>query len=202
LKQLKDIPGFLSEAEADLLMGYATLSRGDILEIGTYAGKSAITMASFTSHTVYTIDPLAPHSLSYVMETTLPKWIADPLLRWGKNSKRQKIYRNIYEFNVMGRVRLIEGFSHDVVPKLPDNGFGMVFIDGDHSYPSAKVDLMLCYSKLMPGGYMLVHDCNGYFPGVERAVNEEMIKSNLYENVEIVTYDSKIAIGKKKGYVQ
>ena len=74
----------------------------------------------------------------------------------------------------------------------------MIFIDGDHSYPSAKVDLMMCHSKLMPGGYMIVHDCNGYFPGVERAVNEEMIKSGRYEDVEIMMYDSKIAVGVKK----
>jgi hypothetical protein len=54
-----------------------------------------------------------------------------------------------------------------VIPE-PD----MVFIDGDHSYESAKRDIDFWYSKIKPGGMLCGHDA--HWEEVEKAVKEVM----------------------------
>lgn len=48
----------------------------------------------------------------------------------------------------------------------------IAYVDGDHSYEAAKIDIEKCAEVVKPGGFMLCHDCAPGMPGVVRAVNE------------------------------
>lgn len=50
--------------------------------------------------------------------------------------------------------------------------FGLIFIDGDHKYESARSDIEICSKLLSRNGIMAVHDYSRGFPGVYQAVNE------------------------------
>ena len=80
------------------------------------------------------------------------------------------------EFNI----KIMRGLSGDVLPKLPDNHFDFMYIDGDHSYLGVKRDLLLCAQKIKSGGIIAGHDyainkekcLTNYDFGVQQAVNE------------------------------
>jgi predicted O-methyltransferase YrrM len=48
----------------------------------------------------------------------------------------------------------------------------LILVDGNHSYEHALFDLTNWWSRLKPGGTILLHDLSGRFPGVVRAAKE------------------------------
>lgn len=73
----------------------------------------------------------------------------------------------------------------EIVRKLINRGdIDLVFVDGDHSYQSARADIDLCHN--VP--YILVHDYSqSHFPGVVRSVDETSGRKdivNLFAMIE------------------
>ena len=54
---------------------------------------------------------------------------------------------------------------------FPDEA-DLVFIDALHDYQSVKQDIELWWSLVREGGYLVLHDFNHSWPGVQRAVAE------------------------------
>lgn len=85
-------------------------------------------------------------------------------------------------------VKLIKGYSFDILSTYIDNYFDIIYIDADHSYDVVKKDLELSYFKVKDGGYISGHDYNEHsFPGVFKAVNEFCDKYNLI--IEAISED-------------
>jgi predicted O-methyltransferase YrrM len=75
--------------------------------------------------------------------------------------------------------------SREAVKRFEDNSLDFVYIDANHSYESAKEDIMLWSQKVKEGGIVAGHDyldTNGY--GVKRAVDE------LYKDITIWNGDT------------
>jgi hypothetical protein len=51
-----------------------------------------------------------------------------------------------------------EGFSQDVLPRLEDDAFDLVFIDGGHGFPIPAVDFQYLAPRLAVGGLLLIDD--------------------------------------------
>lgn len=64
----------------------------------------------------------------------------------------------------------------------------MVYIDADHNYEPVKADIRAWLPKVKPGGWITGHDYYWPFPGVLRAVCEELGKPHF------VTRDSSWAV--------
>lgn len=56
------------------------------------------------------------------------------------------------------RIHLIVGDSHKVDTSQVGK-VDLLFIDGDHSYEGVRGDLAHWYSKVAPGGHIVLHDC-------------------------------------------
>lgn len=77
-------------------------------------------------------------------------------------------------------VKILRGWTWDMIPRLPDNSLDYVYIDADHSYEGMKRDLKLIQPKLKPDGYLMGHDYEMNFAkakipwkfGVQQAVDE------------------------------
>lgn len=50
------------------------------------------------------------------------------------------------------------GYSHLEVPKLEDNTFDIIYIDGNHLPEYVLEDAVLCFRKLKPEGIMIFDD--------------------------------------------
>lgn len=123
----------------------AELRKTAAVEIGSYIGESANIFSLFFSDVVC-IDPLD-----------------DPLVRLR------------FEENTSGRnITVIRKPSDQAHIELFENLYGLVYIDGVHTYEAVRCDIENYYSKVMDGGYIGGHDY-GVGPenvGVVQAVNE------------------------------
>lgn len=156
----EDVAGWLSEQEGVEL---ARLAAGkDVLEIGSYCGRSTICLAQ-NAKSVTAVDPFDGRA------TPEP------------GGTLQRFLENIHRHGVNGRVAAEVGTSAEVLPKLAPASFDLVFIDGAHDRESVETDIRLARELLRPGGLLAFHDyrvCAGdvndgrFDPGVTGAVNE------------------------------
>jgi predicted O-methyltransferase YrrM len=132
----------------------AALAAGQyVLEIGSAYGYSAVTMA-LTGSPVTAVDP---HT-----------WIPGSL---------PAMERNLDAYGVQDRVTIVQQPSADVLAALAgdrQNGPGLVFVDGDHSYEAVRADVTGALKVLRPGGVLACHDYGEdcCCPGVRQALDE------------------------------
>lgn len=142
----KDVSGWLTRCEGEAL--YELARAKDVLEIGSYQGKSTICLAQ-SARAVLSVDPHDGRA------TPRPR------------PTKQAMQVNLRRYNVDGKVAHAWPF--------PENGesFDLVFIDGDHSYEAVKADIETAKRVLRPGGVIACHDYNNVIEGVTEAVDEE-----------------------------
>lgn len=71
--------------------------------------------------------------------------------------RRGGFYANLDRMGVRERVTVVEGNSRDVVPRLK-GPFGLVIVDGDHSFGGALADIEHSWDKIAPGGWLVLDD--------------------------------------------
>ena len=77
------------------------------------------------------------------------------------------------------RVEIYKGKSEDFFNTISNNYLDFIYIDGDHSYEGAKIDLQNAFHKVKNGGLICGHDYTPRFQGVMDAVNEFVSHHNF-----------------------
>jgi hypothetical protein len=70
------------------------------------------------------------------------------------------------------KVVVLRGLTKDMIPQIPYNHLGMVYIDAAHDYSSVYTDLTLSYPKVVSGGIISGHDYLNPSYGVNKAVHD------------------------------
>lgn len=86
----------------------------------------------------------------------------------------------------VAKYRLLVGFSTEaeIVGQASDRTYGLVFIDGDHSYEGVKFDFETYAGLVAPGGYVMIDDYGApAWPGVTKFVDELTIAATEFEYV-------------------
>lgn len=86
----------------------------------------------------------------------------------------------VSRFTQAPHVKILRGWTADLIPTIADNSFDYVYIDADHSYEGMKRDLKLIQPKLKQDGLLMGHDYEMNFEkakipwkfGVQQAVDE------------------------------
>lgn len=173
IRRSAEVPGAIFEGEHELLWELATRpGEGDVLEIGTFMGKSTCILAGACiergdGSVVVTVDPFdmaGTEDQRAYHERLFPK-----------------SQGTFYEF--VGAARRL-GFYDHVIPlatfsanALRRGGwsFRLAFLDARHDYDAIEEDVGLSLPYLRVGGVLLFHDAaGGFWPGVERFVDERM----------------------------
>lgn len=77
-------------------------------------------------------------------------------------------------------VTIVRQYSHLAAATMPNESVDFIYIDADHSYEAALLDLQSWFPKLKKGAIMAGHDYyNGTRIGVKSAVDEFGIKHGL-----------------------
>lgn len=121
------------------------------LEIGTFYGANLFSVAqSYAKHPeskLYAIDP-------WIDYQDYPEY----------KDKQEYIYttflKNLTSFTDKDKINVIRGFSNQQIPKLKDNYFDIIYIDGNHEPDYILEDAVLSFRKLKSGGYLIFDDYN------------------------------------------
>lgn len=110
--------------EAALLWKSVKSSRGPILEIGRrHGGTTVLLISAAQGRTVFSIGNAPAHHAS-----------------------SDEFFKKVMDENP-GALRLIVGDSRESLPA--ENRFGLIFIDGDHSYEGVRADVIAHWSALV-----------------------------------------------------
>lgn len=178
LRRRARIPGWLSPVDA-LLIQMADASQravgvgGDLLEIGTYFGRTAVLLGSLlrADEELYVCD----------LFETEP---ADGANAFESRAHYPDLTRRAFEENYLlshGRLPQILQCSSTLLGDL-DLGrrFRIVHVDGCHQYGVVKSDLANTHSMTREGGVVVVDDFrNPGLPGVTAAVWEAILVDDL-----------------------
>jgi predicted O-methyltransferase YrrM len=143
--------------------------KGEIVEIGTFSGKSAICMALALKNgnpaKVFTVD----------------------------HQVHEMFWPNVRRFKVQDRIVAIEKASPGAVqdwlhhPANSSRRINLLFIDGGHTYEEVVNDFNAWEPHLINNGYLCFHDYDAVW-GVQRAVHDLVIKSERFDSFERVNH--------------
>lgn len=159
-----DVEGWLDPCEGRLLyrLAFEADPAGQIIEIGSWHGKSTIWLAAGAQAgrgaRVVAIDPHAGTHLRGVGETT------DGILR-----------ANLARAGVADQVTIVVATSQEAASEW-SAPVSLLWIDGDHEYESVRRDVVLWERHLQPDAVVALHD-TFVWPGPERVVRELLIET-------------------------
>jgi len=96
-------------------------------------------------------------------------------------------------FAEYGLSERIEFHVEDSLTMEWDEPIHVLFIDGEHSYPSVKADIEKWTPFVPVGGVVIFHDCTSH-AGVGRAVNEGMRTDTAWEELDGGEGDSSLCV--------
>ncbi len=170
--------------EAQLLYQLAknTPSKGIIVEIGSWKGKSTICLAWGAKQ--------GPKSLVYAI---------DP--HTGSKEHRQKskvvhtfkdFRKNINQAGVENWIKPLVKTSLKAAQSFKKQA-DLIFIDGSHQYQAVKKDFQAWFPLLKNGGIMAFHDTLSW-PGPQKVVEKYLFYGNYFKKVKVIgsiTYGQK-----------
>ena len=169
------VEGWLYDEEVELLYRLASEVRsGAIVEIGSYRGKSTVTLAlgSRDHHRVpvYAIDP-------HETFTGVMGYKFEP-------ADRTEFLRNLVRCEVSEIVRVVNLPSTAAAAGW-NQPVGLLWIDGDHRYASVKQDLECWERHVAPGARVALHDSTDPTLGPRQAIREA-IEAGRFQQLEVV----------------
>ena len=167
---IQSVDGWLTDREVSflaLLASHPTAS-GDILEIGSYRGRSTIVLAlakrfADVDSDLIAVDPL-PNEHPMARDES------------GQLTARALFEANLKRANVRADVEFHQAYSQDLSQQWK-RPLRLLWIDGDHSYPSTKRDFDLYWPHLADGGILAMHDVLSRYDGCIRVFTEDVLSS-------------------------
>jgi len=169
------VEGWLLDDEVELLYRLASgVTSGTIVEIGSYRGKSTVTLAlGSRDHyrvPVYAVDPHETFTGAMGFQF--------------QPADRTAFLRNIVRCEVSEIVRVVN-LPSCVAAAGWNRPVELLWIDGDHRYESVKQDLNCWERHLAPGARVALHDSTDPNLGPQQAIREA-IEAGRFEPLELV----------------
>jgi predicted O-methyltransferase YrrM len=119
------------------------------LEVGAFYGANILSVANtyglHSESKLYCIDPWEDYD-EYPEYKTQQSTIYDSFMK------------NIENSGVKDKIVVRRGYSSSEIPKLPDNFFDIIYIDGNHEPEYVLEDAVLSFRKLKTNGIMVFDD--------------------------------------------
>jgi predicted O-methyltransferase YrrM len=169
---ISDIPGWLTDEEADALYELARACRGDgvIVEIGSWKGKSTVCLGlgslAGSSVPVYAIDPHADY-------------------RFGDFKD------NVERAGIAELVRPIASLSQPAADGF-DEPIELLFVDGSHEYDLVLEDFEKWVPKVVDGGWIAFHDTT-WTKGPRKVVGQAVYRSRRFKDARFVVGSTTVA---------
>lgn len=213
---VRDVPGWSPHDQLVALFSLAHFSdvEGDIIELGSWCGRSAIALglaAKLANATVHAIDLFPEKSDwrrnedgSYSFSVTIDGqrhgayeaqtvW-AEPFLRdiaplYERSNGVLDLFREAMDRNGLSDVvRPFRGTMSMFAAAAPEHlRCKLAFVDGDHSYDAVVQDIEALERFLVPGAWICFDDAFSYYDGVNQAITDRIIDSGRYDRCQQLT---------------
>ena len=166
------IEGQISCAEADALATLAskTAPGHDIVEIGSFRGRSSCALGigslRVPRNRVFAIDP---HT----------EFIGPNGGHYGP-ADQEALYANVVRLGLGEIIAVISLPSVRAARAWSAPTVGLLFIDGNHRYVGVRADFEAWYAHVVPGGVIAFHDAD--MPDVQRVIDQALV-TRLAERV-------------------
>ena len=163
LDKQEGIDGWTSGKELSLLRKLASDSQ-DVIEIGSWKGRSTKALLESCKGTVYAVD----------------HWKGTPDTYTGIGAVLKDVYQEFMD-NVghYPNLKVLKGYSVDIANSFDGNKVDMIFIDGGHAYEECKADIEAWLPKCKK--YICGHDYQ--FSTVKKAVTEKFTNVNATDTL-------------------
>lgn len=172
LSDIESVEGYLAPNEIRFLalLAACPTAEGEILEIGSFKGKSTVILAKAAAFSgngrVHAVDPMIAPS-----ET-------DPDLK-GAASSFPDFQKNITAQGITEKIEFHQNFSYELAEKW-DKPIRLLWIDGDHTYRGTKLDFDGFAGHLADGAIVAIHDVLHEFEGGIRVFMEDILLSPFF----------------------
>ena len=170
------IPGMIKNEDAEMLYALKVTQdkKGDVVEIGSWHGKSTSYLARAVADSgnghMYAID----HFMGNIGKESI---------YFNNGNDIEDCFRkNMKNLNLTEAVSLFACSSDRAREKLSNLDIRILFIDGDHSEKGVKKDINLFCPLVRDGGIVIFDDFNNTSPGVILAA-QEWIKSRNFSAI-------------------
>lgn len=185
------IKGFLDAEEGKALYGLAlgASTKGPVLEIGGYCGKSTVYLGLACRKNNGVLFSIDHHRGSEEQQPGQEYF--DPELLDEQESKIDTFrhFRRAMELVELTDTVVPLVSTSSVAARMWSTPLSMVFIDGSHAYPDVFSDYVSWSSHLIPGGILAIHDI---FPDPAQGgqaphyIYRLAVDSGLYEELPMV----------------
>jgi hypothetical protein len=176
LDSVSAVEGWMSDDQARRLFDAAASTRsGDqIVEIGSFRGRSTVVLASAAPDgvRVVAIDPHAGNDRG-------PEEIEG--FEAAASDDHEVFLANLAAAGVADRVTHVREFSH-VAHREVEGQVAVLYVDGAHRYAPARADIRAWGARVADGGTMLIHDSFSSV-GVTLAILRELLFSGRFRYV-------------------
>lgn len=126
------------------------------LEVGILYGANAVSVAnSYALHPeseIHCIDPWDKYD-EYNNDNPYPD-----------TSIYDDFMKNVETSGSKDKFKIYKDYSYNIISKLNNDTFDMIYIDGNHSQISVLEDAVVCFRKLKKNGYLIFDDINWQTP--------------------------------------
>jgi predicted O-methyltransferase YrrM len=176
LAAVANVDGWMSPDQAERLYGAASrvAPGGQIVEIGSFRGRSMIVLASAAADDVRLV-AIDPHAGNDRGPQEIDGYEAEAA------TDHEVFLANLAEAGVADRVRHVRMMSTEAHAEV-DGEIEMLYIDGAHRYAPARQDIDEWGRRVAAGGSMLIHDSFSSI-GVTAAIIRELLWSDRFTYV-------------------
>lgn len=170
---IESIPGWFAREETDLLVAATEqavreLETGELVEVGSYCGRSTVAIASV-------LRALAPSMVVHAIDPH-EGVVGDARAAEHTSPTLAAIRANVARAGVEPFVRIVRERSTDVQWSAP---IRLLLVDGLHDYDSVSADFRHFERFVIPGGLVAFHDYTEGWPGVRRLVDEVLAEGSF-----------------------
>jgi hypothetical protein len=153
LTAVADVGGWMTDDQARRLWDRARLvaSGGQIVEIGSFQGRSMVVLASAAPEGVQVV-AIDPHGGTDRGPEEISGYEAE-----GEEDNRL-FHANLARAGVGARVRHLRMFSDRALGEM-SGPIDLLYIDGAHRFAPARADIRCWGDRVEVGGTLLIHDC-------------------------------------------
>ena len=173
---VSDVEGWMSRDQAERLFRAAVATRpGDqIVEIGSFRGRSTIVLASAAPEGVAVV-AIDPHAGNDRGPQEIDGYIAEAA------TDHEVFNTNLAKAGVAHRVRHVRAFSNEAHEQV-EGALAVLYIDGAHRYGPALADIRDWGARVTPGGTLLIHDSFASL-GVTLAILRDLLWGSRFRYV-------------------